>query len=66
MSHPLLLHTKCMSHVCVADINECEEQISLCPPNLECLNIPGSFICSGWFRSFDDAYLFDIWSLCFF
>ena len=33
-----------------ADINECEEQTSLCPQNLECLNIPGSFICSGWFR----------------
>ncbi|XP_037624116.1 thyroid peroxidase [Sebastes umbrosus] len=28
------------------DINECEEQTSLCPQNLECLNIPGSFICS--------------------
>ncbi|XP_040893963.1 eosinophil peroxidase, partial [Toxotes jaculatrix] len=28
------------------DINECEEQISPCPQNLECLNIPGSFICS--------------------
>ncbi|TMS05244.1 Thyroid peroxidase [Larimichthys crocea] len=28
------------------DINECEEQVSLCPQNLECLNIPGSFICS--------------------
>ncbi|KAI3371241.1 hypothetical protein L3Q82_023863, partial [Scortum barcoo] len=28
------------------DINECEEQISLCPQNLECLNTPGSFICS--------------------
>lgn len=38
-----------MSHVCVADINECEEQTSLCPPNRECLNIPGSFTCSGWF-----------------
>lgn len=38
------------------DINECEEQTSLCPQNLECLNIPGSFICSGWFRSFDDSW----------
>ncbi|KAG8012707.1 Thyroid peroxidase, partial [Nibea albiflora] len=28
------------------DINECEEQVSLCPQNMECLNIPGSFICS--------------------
>ncbi|XP_051236643.1 eosinophil peroxidase isoform X2 [Dicentrarchus labrax] len=28
------------------DINECEEQFSLCPQNLECLNTPGSFICS--------------------
>ncbi|KAM4618178.1 eosinophil peroxidase [Polymixia lowei] len=28
------------------DINECEEQVSLCPPNMVCLNIPGSFICT--------------------
>ncbi|XP_078139176.1 eosinophil peroxidase [Centroberyx gerrardi] len=28
------------------DINECEEQISTCPQNMECLNIPGSYICS--------------------
>ncbi|XP_056273234.1 eosinophil peroxidase isoform X1 [Pseudoliparis swirei] len=28
------------------DINECEEQTSVCSHNLECLNIPGSFICS--------------------
>ncbi|XP_031713358.1 eosinophil peroxidase [Anarrhichthys ocellatus] len=28
------------------DINECIEQTSVCPLNLECLNIPGSFICS--------------------
>ncbi|XP_078113281.1 eosinophil peroxidase [Sander vitreus] len=28
------------------DINECEEQTSLCPQNLECLNILGSFTCS--------------------
>ncbi|XP_070686264.1 eosinophil peroxidase [Pempheris klunzingeri] len=28
------------------DINECEEQTSPCPQNLECLNIAGSFICS--------------------
>ncbi|XP_060891530.1 eosinophil peroxidase isoform X1 [Labrus mixtus] len=28
------------------DINECEEQSSLCQQNLECLNTPGSFICS--------------------
>ncbi|XP_068168847.1 eosinophil peroxidase isoform X2 [Antennarius striatus] len=28
------------------DINECEEQLSLCPPGLECFNTPGSFICS--------------------
>lgn len=35
------------------DINECEEQISACPENLECLNVPGSFICSGLCRTFD-------------
>ncbi|XP_029009545.2 eosinophil peroxidase [Betta splendens] len=28
------------------DINECEEQTSSCPQNLNCLNLPGSFICS--------------------
>ncbi|KAK2842367.1 hypothetical protein Q5P01_012567 [Channa striata] len=28
------------------DINECEELISSCPQHLECLNTPGSFICS--------------------
>ncbi|XP_056907549.1 eosinophil peroxidase isoform X1 [Takifugu flavidus] len=28
------------------DINECEEQTSACPENLECLNVPGSFTCS--------------------
>ncbi|XP_076589704.1 eosinophil peroxidase [Chaetodon auriga] len=28
------------------DINECEDHISPCPQNLECLNIPGSFVCS--------------------
>ncbi|XP_073327904.1 eosinophil peroxidase [Pagrus major] len=28
------------------DINECQEQTSPCPQNLECLNTPGSFICS--------------------
>ncbi|CAJ1056541.1 LOW QUALITY PROTEIN: eosinophil peroxidase [Xyrichtys novacula] len=28
------------------DINECEEQSSLCPQDLQCLNTPGSFICS--------------------
>ncbi|XP_069018977.1 eosinophil peroxidase [Embiotoca jacksoni] len=28
------------------DINECEDLISPCPKHLECLNIPGSFICS--------------------
>ncbi|KAK2917763.1 eosinophil peroxidase [Channa argus] len=28
------------------DINECEEVISPCPQHLECLNTPGSFICS--------------------
>ncbi|XP_042351943.1 eosinophil peroxidase [Plectropomus leopardus] len=28
------------------DINECEEQTFLCPQTLECLNMPGSFICS--------------------
>lgn len=50
-----------MSPVCVADIDECEEQNPLCPQNLECLNTPGSFICSGWLRSFDDEYLFEIW-----
>ncbi|XP_028286259.1 eosinophil peroxidase [Parambassis ranga] len=28
------------------DINECEELVSPCPQHLDCLNIPGSFICS--------------------
>ncbi|KAK5867277.1 hypothetical protein PBY51_011784 [Eleginops maclovinus] len=28
------------------DINECEDQTSVCPQSLECLNTPGSFICS--------------------
>ncbi|XP_029378326.1 eosinophil peroxidase [Echeneis naucrates] len=28
------------------DIDECESQISPCPQNLQCLNTPGSFICS--------------------
>ncbi|CAK6961489.1 eosinophil peroxidase [Scomber scombrus] len=28
------------------DINECEEQSPSCPHNMECLNMPGSFICS--------------------
>lgn len=37
----------------VADINECEEQMSACPENSECLNVPGSFICSGLFRPSD-------------
>lgn len=32
-----------------ADINECEEQTSVCPENLECVNVPGSFSCSGLF-----------------
>lgn len=38
--------------MCVADINECEEQMSPCPQNLVCINLPGSFICSGWLRLF--------------
>lgn len=38
-----------------ADINECEEQISTCPENSECLNVPGSFTCSGWCRTFGRA-----------
>ncbi|XP_077452844.1 eosinophil peroxidase [Stigmatopora argus] len=28
------------------DINECEQQIPVCPQNMECLNEPGSFSCS--------------------
>ncbi|XP_075993791.1 eosinophil peroxidase [Genypterus blacodes] len=28
------------------DINECEGQMSPCPQNTECLNSPGSFVCS--------------------
>ncbi|XP_019712537.1 eosinophil peroxidase isoform X2 [Hippocampus comes] len=28
------------------DMNECEEQSSVCPQNMECLNLPGSFSCS--------------------
>ncbi|XP_047451990.1 thyroid peroxidase [Mugil cephalus] len=28
------------------DIDECEELLSPCPQHLQCLNIPGSFICS--------------------
>uniref|UniRef100_A0A7N8XS90 Eosinophil peroxidase n=1 Tax=Mastacembelus armatus TaxID=205130 RepID=A0A7N8XS90_9TELE len=28
------------------DINECEEQVSPCPQNLVCVNIPGSFVCT--------------------
>nr|XP_061812911.1 eosinophil peroxidase-like [Nerophis lumbriciformis] len=28
------------------DINECEQQILICPQNMECLNLPGSFSCS--------------------
>lgn len=35
----------------VADIDECEEQSSSCPPNLQCTNLPGSFLCSGAFTS---------------
>ncbi|KAI4874327.1 hypothetical protein NFI96_013955, partial [Prochilodus magdalenae] len=29
------------------DIDECFSQPSVCPPNLLCINTPGSFICSG-------------------
>lgn len=42
----------------VADINECEEQTSVCPENFECLNVPGSFTCSGLLRPFD--LIFDL------
>lgn len=49
--------TECMSAWFVADINECEEQTP-CPQNLECLNTPGSFICSGWF-----TYFLPVWYL---
>ncbi|KAM9854787.1 eosinophil peroxidase [Aulostomus maculatus] len=28
------------------DIDECEEQVHLCPQNMECFNLPGSFTCS--------------------
>ncbi|XP_037109430.1 eosinophil peroxidase isoform X1 [Syngnathus acus] len=28
------------------DINECEQPIAVCPQNMECLNLPGSFSCS--------------------
>ncbi|XP_054631836.1 eosinophil peroxidase [Dunckerocampus dactyliophorus] len=28
------------------DINECEQHIPVCPQNMECLNLPGSFSCS--------------------
>lgn len=44
-----------------ADINECEEQTSVCPEHLECVNVPGSFSCSGLFdpaiRSLDEKAL---------
>lgn len=42
----------------VADINECEEQTSVCPENFECLNVPGSFTCAGLLRPFD--LIFDL------
>lgn len=35
----------------VADIDECR-RASVCPENLECVNVPGSFTCSGLFTSF--------------
>ncbi|XP_061677570.1 thyroid peroxidase [Syngnathoides biaculeatus] len=28
------------------DTNECEQQIPVCPQNMECLNLPGSFSCT--------------------
>lgn len=42
----------------LADINECKEQTSVCPENFECLNVPGSFTCSGLLRPFD--LIFDL------
>ncbi|XP_061532023.1 eosinophil peroxidase isoform X2 [Phycodurus eques] len=30
------------------DLNECEQKIPVCPQNMECLNLPGSFSCTGW------------------
>ncbi|KAM3609205.1 uncharacterized protein V6R79_011012 [Siganus canaliculatus] len=40
------------------DIDECEEQISACPQNLECVNTSGSFICSGWFTYHPHFFFF--------
>ncbi|XP_029697587.1 eosinophil peroxidase isoform X2 [Takifugu rubripes] len=46
-SHPLIPHLDLQPwKEPDSDINECEEQTSACPENLECLNVPGSFICS--------------------
>lgn len=44
------------SRSALADINECEEQTLACPENFECVNLPGSFACSGLFRSFEPIF----------
>ena len=31
--------------VCVLDLNECEENLSTCGANAECVNLPGSYRC---------------------
>ncbi len=35
-----------LSHLCVSDIDECEEELDTCDVNAICSNTPGSFACN--------------------